>query len=655
MAERSLREIVRRHEALRTVFRTVGGQLLQVVLPDVPCPLPLVDLSHLPPVDREAEAARQAAVEFRHAFDLERGPLLRAGLLRLAAEDHVLWLEVHHIACDGLSMGILFRDFAALYAAFVRGEPSPLPALPVRYADYAAAQRARMQGETLREHLTYWKQQLNGLAESLELPTDRPRPVEPALQGGTRFFSLPMALTEALESLGRREVTWLFMTLLAGFQALLRRYTGQNDIAVGAPVADRPRRELHKMIGCFLNLVVLRTDLSGNPSFRELLRRVRTRALRAYAHQELPFERLVEQLRPARVPGLQPLIQVMFTLLDDPAMGMTLPGLKVAPIAVDCGAAQYDLSLTMTRTEAGLDGALQYDSDLFDAATIDRMIGHFKVLLGAATADPDCRLSALPLLSEPEKQQLLGEWNATRTEYPRQQTVHALFEEWAAATPDAVAVLFEDRKLTYRELNRLANRLAHALRCRGVRRGTTVGLCLDRSPELIVGLLAILKAGGAYVPLDPLYPDERLAFMLRDTAAPVVLVHRSTAERLTPLLQQAEILAIDVEQVTDAGPDTGEPAAEATADDLAYVMYTSGSTGRPKGVLVGHRAVVRLVRGTAYCHFGPDEVFLHLAPVSFDASTFEIWGPFSTAGAWLSCRQGRRSRRSWARPSAAMG
>lgn len=397
VAERSLREVVHRHETLRTVFRTVGGQLSPVVLPDVPCPLPIVDLSHLPPAEREAEAARRVAVEFRRAFDLERGPLLRAGLLRLAAEDHVLWLEAHQIACDGGSMGILVQDFAAVYTAFLRGEPSPLPPLPVCYADYAAAQRDRMQGETLRKHLTYWKQQLDGLAESLELPTDRPRPAKRALQGGTRFFSLPLALTEALESLGRREGAWLFMTLLAGFQALLQRYTGQDDIAVGAPVADRPQHELHKMIGCFLNLVVLRTDLSGALSFRELLRRVRTMALRAYAHQELPFERLVEELRPACIPGRSPLFQVMFTLLNDPTRGMTLPGLKVAPIAVDYGVGLCDLRLVMTRTEAGLEGAFEYDSALFDVATIDRMIGHFKVLLEATVADPDRRLSDLPL------------------------------------------------------------------------------------------------------------------------------------------------------------------------------------------------------------------------------------------------------------------
>jgi thioesterase domain-containing protein/acyl carrier protein len=403
-AERSLSEIVRRHEALRTVFRTVGSELIQVVLPDVPCPLPIVELSHLPAVDREAEAARRAAVEFRRPFDLERGPLLRAGLLRLADEDHLLWLEVHQIACDGWSMGVLFQDFAALYAAFLRGEPSPLPLLPVRYADYAAAQRARMQGETLRKHLTYWKQQLDGLAESLDLPTDRPRPVEPSLQGGTRFFSLPRALTEALESLGRREVSWLFMTLLAGFQALLQRYTGQNDIAVVTPAADRPRRELQQMIGSFINVLVLRTDLSGDPSFRKLLRRVRTMALGAYAHQGLPFEQVVGELPPSR----QPLLRVMFTLLNDPTSGMALPGLKLAPIAVDCGAAQMDLSLRLTQTAAGLDGSFEYNSDLFDAATIDRMIGHFRLLLEAVVADPDRRLSELPPLGTDHKGQLSG-------------------------------------------------------------------------------------------------------------------------------------------------------------------------------------------------------------------------------------------------------
>jgi amino acid adenylation domain-containing protein len=624
VAERSLREVVRRHEALRTVFRMVGGQLIQVVLPDVPCSLPIVDLSHLPPVDRAAEAARRAAVEFRRAFDLERGPLLRAGLLRLGAEDHLLWLEIHHIASDGWSMGILLQDFAAVYAAFLRGEPSPLPPLALRYADYAAGQRARMQGETLREHLTYWKQQLDGLAESLELPTDRPRPVESALRGGTRFFSLPLALTEALESLGRREVTWLFMTLLAGFQALLQRYTSQNDIAVGTPVADRPRRELHKMIGCFLNVVVLRTDLSGDPSFRELLRRVRTMALRAYAHQELPFERLVEELRPARLPGRQPLIQVMFTLLNDPTKGMALPGLKVAPIAVDCGAAHYDLTLTMTRTEAGLDGAFEYDSDLFDAATIDRMIGHFKVLLGAVVADPDRRLSDLPLLTDAERQQLLVDWNDTRAEYPRERCVHELFQEQAARTPAAVAVAGGGVTLTYAELNRRANRLAHRLQALGVGPESLVGLYAERTPGMVVGLLGILKAGGAYVPLDPSYPTERLAFMLEDAAAPFVLTERRLAASLPASSARHVLLDADAEAIarhSDDNPDSG-----ATPDNLAYVPYTSGSTGKPKGALILHRGLVNYLHWATEAYEVAKGTGAHLhSPLGYDLTVTSLF------------------------------
>jgi amino acid adenylation domain-containing protein len=628
VAERSLGEVVHRHEALRTVFRTIEEQLIQVVLPEVPCPLPVVDLSHLPAVEREAEATRRMAVEFRRAFDLERGPLLRAGLLRLTGEEHVLWLVVHHIACDGVSMGILFQDLAAVYAAFLRGEPSPLPPLAVHYADYATAQRSRMQGETLRKHLSYWKQRLDGLAESLKLPTERPTTIESARQGRTRFFSLPRALTEALEALGRREVTWLFMTLLAGFQALLQRYSGQHDIAVVAPVTDRPR-ELQKMIGCFLNLVVLRTDLSGDPSFRELLGRVRSMALRAYAHQELPFDRLVQELRPGRVPGRQPLVRVMFTLLDDPTRGMALPGLKVAPIEVDCGDAQYDLRVTLTRTETCLNGAFEYDSSLFDAATIDRMTGHFEVLLGAAVADPDSRLSDLSLLDVAERRLMLDTFNDTAQVFPRPQLLHRLLIEGAGAHPDAVAASCEGESLTYADLDQRSAALARRLRAIGAGPGQRVAVCLDRSVDLMVGLWAVLRAGAAYVPLDPCYPAERLAFMLRD-ARPTALLTASLANLLPELPSDLPVLRLDLlhlelKRDTDHSPvDDGG----VTPADPAYLIYTSGSTGRPKGALISHRGICnRLLWMQDEYRLMPDDVVLQKTPVGFDVSVWELFWP----------------------------
>ncbi|MBA2448198.1 MAG: amino acid adenylation domain-containing protein [Chloroflexi bacterium] len=628
--ERSFSEITRRHETLRTTFHPIESRPVQVIAPATPLTLPVVDLSRLPETERDVAAVRLAQEEARRPFDLARGPLLRATLLRLGAEEHVLLLTLHHIASDDWSKGVLNRELAALYEAYAVGRPSPLPEPAIQYADFAVWQRERLRGEALEAQLAYWKRQLAGLPE-LDLPAARPRPPVQSFRGDRHSLLLPEALSEALKALSRREGATLFMTLLAAFQTLLARYTGQDDVVVGSPIAGRNRVEIEPLIGFFVNTLVLRTDLSGDPTFRELLARVRNVALGAYGHQELPFEQLVEALQPERDLSRNPLFQVTFVLQNTPSRPLQLRSLAVRPMVVDGAMEKFDLTLSMRETEQGLEGSLRYSTDLFDGPTIARMAGHLRILLEGIVADPDRRLSELPLLTEPEHYQMLVQWNATATEYPSDRCIHELFEAQAARTPDAVAVVFEDRQLTYRELDAHANRLAHHLRGRGVGPEVPVGICVERSLEMVIGLLGILKAGGGYLPLDPTYPTERLAFMLDDARAPVVVTHGRLLEALSD--RPARVVCLDTDRDRIARESDGNPISGATAANLAYIIYTSGSTGRPKGVEIRHDSVLNLVAWHQRVYgVTPADRATQLAGPAFDASVWEVW-PYLTAGA----------------------
>jgi len=622
--KRSFQETVRRHEALRTTFCTVDGKPVQVIHPTLNFALPVTDLRELPPAKREAEVQKLTAEAALQHFNLAKGPLLRANLLHLDSEEYILLLTLHHIVFDGWSIGVLLRELAALYEAFSTGKPSPLSELPIQYADFAVWQREWLGGDRARIDLAYWKQQLEGAPPLLELPTDRPRPSVQTYRGAKHSFLLSKALTEALNSLSRKENVTLFMTLLAAFKTLLYRYTGQADIVVGAPIANRNRAELEELIGFFVNTLVLRTDLSDTPTFRELLARIREVTLEAYAHQDLPLEQLMEELQPQRDLSYNPLFQVSFVLQNAPLPIQHLPGMTLTVLEVDNQTSKFDLAVNLEEKPDGISANFEYSTDLFDAATICRMAGHFQTLLEEIAANPDRCIEELPLLTENERYQLLRGWNDAPVDYPRDRCIHQLFEQQAERTPDAVAVVFEDQKLTYRELNERANKLAHYLQQLGVQPEVLVGICVERSLEAIVGLLGILKAGGAYVPLDPTYPKERLSFMLEETQVSVLLTQAHLAESLPA--HQAHLICLDSDWEIIAQHGEENPAPLVTSSNLAYIIYTSGSTGKPKGASVTQRGVVRLVKGSNYANLSAEEVFLQLAPISFDAATFEIWG-----------------------------
>ncbi len=621
--ERSFYEIIRRHESWRTSFPQLDGQPVQRIHPSLPLSLPLVDLRYLPKLEREVEALRLATEDGRKPFDLAHGPLLRAMLIQLNEMEHRLYLTLHHIIFDGISVYQVFlAELRTLYEAFSTGRPSPLPELPIQYADFAVWQREQLQGDVLEKQLNYWKRQLEDAPAILELPTDRPHLLNPTYCGSMYPVALPKHLTDALRELSRQEECTFYMTLLAAFKTLLFRYTGQDDILVGTATAGRKHSEVQKLLGVFINTLVMRTHLTGDMSFRELLACVREETLEADAHQDVPFEYLVKELQPERGVGQNPFFQVLFML--EPPISVLPSGWTLTHMDVKTDTSKFDLALILEDRPEGIVGFFEYSTDLFDTATINRMVEHWQTLLEGIVANPAQRIAELPLLTGVEQQQLLIEWNATSTSYPKDQCVHQLFEAQVERTPDAVALVYEDQQMTYRELNARANQLAHCLQRLGVEPEVLVGLCMDRSLEMIVGLLGILKAGGAYVPLDPTYPKERLAFMLEDTQAPVLV----TQERLIGLLpkQGAHVVCLDREWKEIAQECWENLVNGATAENLAYVMYTSGSTGRPKGVEVRHRSIIRLLFGVDYVFLDATRTVLHMAPISFDAATFEVWG-----------------------------
>ncbi|WP_193200774.1 non-ribosomal peptide synthetase, partial [Nostoc sp. MG11] len=623
--EQSLNEIIRRHEVLRINFVTQeDGQAVQIIRPSAALSMPGVDLQHLPADEQETEIQRLAIAEAQQPFDLASQLLTRATLLVLSQTEHILLFCMHHIVSDAWSMGVFVQEIAAIYTAFAQGQPTPLPELPIQYVDFAVWQRQFLQGDIKDSQLAYWQQQLANAPTLLELPTDRPRPAVQSFRGMQQSFTISPDLNAALNHLSRKQGVTLFMTLLAAFDTLLYRYTGQADILVGSPIANRNHSEIEGLIGFFVNTLVLRTDLSGDPSFEELLTRVREMTLAAYSHQDLPFELLVEVLQPERNLSHTPLFQVAFVLQNAPMPQIELPELTLSSLITDNQTAKFDLTLTLETIGDELVGSWEYNCDLFVEATITRMTGHFQTLLAGIVADPEQPISQLPLLTTSEQQQLLWEWNDTQTEYPQHQCIHQLFEKQVERNPDAIAVVFADQHLTYRELNSRANQLAHYLNNLGVRADELVGLCVERSLEMVVGLLGILKAGGAYVPLDPDYPQERLSFMLEDTQIQVLLTQQQLIEKLPE--HQAKIVCLDTDWETIHQQKPDNLNSSVTDQNLAYVIYTSGSTGKPKGVVVPHRAVNRLVFNTNYIQLTPDDRIAQAANAAFDATTFEIWG-----------------------------
>jgi amino acid adenylation domain-containing protein/non-ribosomal peptide synthase protein (TIGR01720 family) len=637
--EQSFCDLVQRHETLRTVLPAINGKPVVRILENSFRMAAVADLTALSPNEQEEEVKQLIEADIMRPFNMETETLFRVSLIRLNEVSHVLLLCMHHIISDGWSLGILVRELSTLYEAFVENKPSPLSSLPIQYVDYAHWQRQWLAGELFEKQLDYWKTQLANTPELLELPTDKPRPPVQSYQGDTLEFFLSPELTTQLNQLSRQTDTTLFMNLLSAFATLLYRYSGQTDIVIGSPIAGRTHNLTELLIGFFVNTLMLRLDLSVNPPFEDILRQAKRVALEAYANQDIPFEHLVMELKPKRSMSHSPLFQVMFVLQNTEIPVMELSGLTVSYLEMEGKIAQFDLSLVMEEKDQGLKGVLEYNTDLYESATIQRMIGHFKTILEAMVENPTCPISELSMITQAEQQQLLS-WNETTVDYPQdKKTIIDLFEKQVEEKPDAIAVVFDDDKLSYRELNAKANQLGHYLQSLGVKPEIFVGLCLERSLEMIIGLLGILKAGGTYVPLDPVYPTERLAFMLEDTQLAVLL----TQSNLTKILPetQAQLVCLDgIDEIKQMSYLSREnPLNGAGPDHLAYLIYTSGSTGKPKGVMIEHNCIINhcCVVQAHYQLCSSDRV-LQFTSLNFDPSLEQIFATLIT-GARLVLRE----------------
>jgi len=618
--QRTLNELVSRHEPFRTYFASIDGTLRQIINEHAELPFTRIDLSG---DEREERATQIIREESLRPFDLARGPIIRATLLRLDEHEHILLLCTHHIVSDAWSAGILFRELEALYNAFSTGKPSPLKPLPIQYADYAEWQRNWLQGEALESQLSYWKNQLQGVTGIVDLPTDRPRAAGQPSRGAYKVHTLSSNLSSRLAELSRREGATLFMTLLAAFQTLLWRYSNQQDIVVGSPIAGRNRVEIEDLIGFFINTLVLRANLSGNPTFKALLDQVKETAVGAYAHQDLPFEKLVEELQPQRDLNRNPLFQVMFQFQNTAPPQPNLNVLTTTRVKIPTETAKFDLLLLVREQDDALLCVMEYNSDQFDGETIERMLANYATLLESIVTNPNAHVADLPLLTTAQRKRILIDWNATNAEFPYQTSIHQLFREQAQRTPHELAIVCDTTRLTFAELNARANQLAHYLRKRGVGPEVRVAICVERSVEMIVGLLAILKAGGTYVPLEPSFPAERIAFIQADSQARVLLTQQHLSMQWT-----GETIYLDSEWPEIARETSEAPAEISSSENSAHVIYTSGSTGRPKGVVSSHRASINRFAWMWRAYpFVEGEVCCQKTSLSFVDSIWEIFGP----------------------------